>query len=84
MPDRATAAGQIWPHLPSDKPAEPQLVRREPTSPLAQSMYPSLMPKPPPPGPRPRLTREEIFRDFSRNMDPDYARMVGFRKVGTR
>jgi hypothetical protein len=34
----ASAAGQIWPHLPQGKPSE---VEREPqASPLARAMYP--------------------------------------------
>jgi hypothetical protein len=83
MVDRPSAAKSVYPHLPSAGEVttsnEPR--RNAPTSPLAQSMYPSLTPKPPPPAPRPKLTRDEIFRDFSNNMDPEYARMVGFRKV---
>jgi hypothetical protein len=81
MADRPSAAKSVYPHLPS---AGEVVTRDEPRreiSPLARSMYPSLTPKPPPPAPRPKLTREEIFRDFSNNMDPEYARMVGFRKV---
>jgi hypothetical protein len=82
MADRPSAAAALYPHLISGKPAEPER-RHQATSPLAASMYPNHVPKPPPPTPRPRPTREEIYRDFSRNMnaDPEYARMIGFRKV---
>jgi hypothetical protein len=73
-----TAGSQIWPHLPSDKPAEPQPVRRE-RSPLAESMYPNLMPKPPAPTPRPKLTRAQIFKNFSETMDQKFAALVGFK-----
>jgi hypothetical protein len=82
MVDRPSAAKSVYPHLPSH--GEVNVTRGEPRreiSPLAASMYPSLMPKPPPPPPRYKPTREEIFRDFSKNMDPQFAQMVGFRKV---
>jgi hypothetical protein len=47
-------------------------------------MYPAHVPPKPKPPASPRLTREEVFRAFSRDMDPEFARMVGFVKVGTR
>jgi hypothetical protein len=81
MVDRPSPAASIWPHLPQTN-VEPQAPRRN-ISPLAASMYPSLAPKPEPLAPRPRrMTREEIHRDFSNNMDPQYAQMVGLVKTG--
>jgi hypothetical protein len=41
----ANVANQIWPHLPSDKPAPTQQQRGD----LASAMYPGLAPKPKPP-----------------------------------
>jgi hypothetical protein len=67
-----TAAQALYGHLPSVEPAPPP--RQQPAS-VAAAMYPSLIPKPSPPAPRPRLTREQAF-DWS-NVDPNYARMVG-------
>jgi hypothetical protein len=40
MPNRA--ASQIWPHLPTQKVEPP---RRQPTSALSESMYPTLTPR---------------------------------------
>jgi hypothetical protein len=84
MPERRSVGSFIWPHLAAHEPAELQPVRREPPSPLAAAMYPAHVPKPPPPTPRPKMTREEIFRDFARNMDAESARLWGFRKIGPR
>jgi hypothetical protein len=48
MVDRPSPAASIYPHLISGKPAEPER-RYQATSPLAESMYPSLVKKPPTP-----------------------------------
>jgi hypothetical protein len=66
-----TAVQALYGHLPSAAPAPPP--RRQPR--LADALYPNLVPKPKPPAPRPRLSREEAF-DWS-NVDPSWARLIG-------
>jgi hypothetical protein len=71
MGDPRSAAQSVYPHLPSAEPATPP--RQQPR--LADALYPNLVPKPKPPAPRPRLSREEAF-DWS-NVDPSWARLIG-------
>jgi hypothetical protein len=66
-----TAAASLYPHLPHD-----QVQRRQPAQ-LADAMFPSLVPKPPPPAPKARPTRSaEWALDWS-GVDPNYARLSG-------
>jgi hypothetical protein len=77
-----TAAEAIFPHLKRAQISTPNEPRRNvPTSDLARAMYPNHVPPKPKPPPRPVRSIEEIRRDFSNNMDPEFARMIGFRKL---
>jgi hypothetical protein len=80
MPREPTAAAALYPHLPRATVSTPDAPRRN-VSALAASMYPNLVPKPPPaPAPRRRFTREEENRWWA-NADPEWARMFGLVKV---
>jgi hypothetical protein len=80
MPERTTAAGQIYPHLPSAD-REPVQQRRTPNS-VADAMWPQLTLKPPKPAPRPP---EEVAREATQFWARVWASAdpapVGFVKV---
>jgi hypothetical protein len=80
-----TGASQIWPHLPTQA-VEPQPVRRERNL-LAESMYPrhrsNAERQTQPSTPRPQPSPAEVVH-FWANLDPETARLWGFRKVGRR
>jgi hypothetical protein len=80
MATRAEQATSIWPHLPTQA-AEPQR-RDQATSPLAASMYPAHVPKPPRPAPAPRAqaSPQEVAQ-FWRIVDPAWAASIGLRRV---
>jgi hypothetical protein len=61
MAERRSVGSFIWPHLAAHEPVEAQPVRRDQISPLAAAMYPSHLPKPPPPAPKPRLDARGNF-----------------------
>jgi hypothetical protein len=81
MPPKPGAAEAIFPHLPRATVSTPDEPRRN-TSPLAASMYPNLLPKAPPPEPRPQLSPQEVSH-FWATVDESWARLVGLRKLKT-
>jgi hypothetical protein len=78
-----SAASSIYPNLPHDDGRNAQWAtqRRDRTD-VAAALYPDRTPKPQPSAPKPRMTREQIF-DWS-DVDPAYARAVGFVPKGRR
>ena len=57
-----TVAGQIWPHLVSDE-AEPRGEQRRDRNPIAEAMYPNLVPKPKPQSSPERERLIQAFRE---------------------